>query len=164
MRNNRLFLLFLFSMGILVLVIPESAAAEESSDSTNGVSIQVDRLEGDLKGQSTSPDVSNLFQSKDIEWIETYTAQEQVKKNEEVNNLFTNGIKETTHDTFKKKSLFTAPIKTKHTGESALQQETHALGSASLLENTWFKIILIVVFGASILASYQLYKRDNYER
>lgn len=152
-------------MGILVLVIPESAAAEESSDSTNGVSIQVDRLEGDLKGQSTSPeDVSDLFQSKDIEWIETYTAQEQVKKNEEVNNLFTNGIKETTHETFKKKSLFTAPINTKHTGESALQQETHALGSVSLLENTWFTIILIVVFGASILASYQLYKRDNYER
>lgn len=163
MRNNRMLLLFLLLLGILVSWEPKNVAAAESSDSENGVSIQVDRLEGNSKGQSATLDVSDLFGTKDTERIETYTEQDKLDEQKQVNALFTTGVEETTHETFNKKSLFTAPINTNHTGESVLQQETHALGSVSLLENTWFKFFLIAVSATSVAASYQLYKRDNYE-
>ena len=163
MENNRLFLLFLLLLGILVSWTPKNIAAEESSDSADGVSIQVDRLEEDSKEQSTSLDVSDLFGAKDTERIEAYTEQDKLDEQKQVDTLFTAGIEETTHKTFKKKNLFTDSVDVNSTAGSALQQETHAPGLASLLENTWFKVVLIAVSATSVVASYQLYKRDNYE-
>ena len=145
----------------VLLLCPQPVSAEEMSDSRS-VNIQVDRLEGGPESRSNSlTNNSGLFYLEDTQLLQERKEEQQAEKKHQSNQLFTKPTQDTTHDTLKKIKIFTAQTTTSSSTKAAAEAHAQSLALASLTENTWFGLVIILVLLAAVLASYQLYKRDK---
>lgn len=159
MKKRSCFLLGIF--GVWLFLSPQMVSAEESSDS-RGVNIQVDRLEGGTESRSNfSTNSSDLFHLEDTQQLNEYKKEQQTLKNQQADKLFTEPIKETTHDTVGNVKLFTSPTNTSSATQATDEMDFQSLALASLTKNNGFWLMVILVILAALLASYQLYKRDK---
>ena len=159
MKNRSCFLLGI--LGVFAFLNPQMVSAEETSDS-RGVNIQVDRLEGGTESRSNfSTNNSDLFHLEDTQQLQEYRQQQQTLKKQQAGNLFTKPIKDTTHDTVGKVTLFTSQTTTSSTTRTTAENPIQSLALASLTENNWFWLVVVLVLLTALLASYQMYKREK---
>lgn len=160
MKKRSCFLLGVFGMGLFFLY-PQNVSAEEPTDARS-VNIQVDRLEGGPESRSNfSTNSSNLFHLEDTQQLKEYDKQQQILKQQQANNLFTESIKDTTHDTVGKVELFTSPTNASTTTRATTEIDFQSGALASLTENNGFWLMVVLVLLAALITSYHMYKRDQ---
>lgn len=157
-------LLLVASIGWLLFPTP-AMAQEQAALKVSGIDIQVDRLEGTSGTRSHSfTNSSGLFYANDSQQIKTYQQQQQQKYEQRANELFTEQIEQTTHETIQQEPLFSETTSSVTMDSSATVVDSFVQASvlAPLTDHQWFWTAAALVFAAALWISYQLYKRDKY--